>query len=105
MSEKLSFQESAKSANAISMYRKDNSENTNKRVIVKKNGQDIFNDEITVIAGDYNSDLKVNIMWEDANFDYKEKGLFGYYSSAYYKVSHANGVLSIYSDDITITIV
>ena len=36
MSEKLSFQESAKSANAISMYRRDNSENTNKRVIVKK---------------------------------------------------------------------
>ena len=36
MSEKLSFQESAKSANAISMYRRDNSENTNKRVSVKK---------------------------------------------------------------------
>ena len=36
MSEKLSFQESAKSTNAISMYRRDNSENTNKRVIVKK---------------------------------------------------------------------
>ena len=36
MSAKLSFQESAKRANAISMYRRDNSENTNKRVIVKK---------------------------------------------------------------------
>ena len=105
MSEKLSFQESAKSANAISMYRRDNTENTNKRVIVEKNGQAIFNEEITVIAGDYNSYLKVDIIWEDANFDYKEKGLFGYYSSTYHKVRYDSGVLSIYSNDITITII
>ena len=49
--------------------------------------------------------LKVDIIWEDANFDYKEKGLFGYYSSTYHKKRYDSGVLSIYSDDITITII
>ena len=48
-----------------------------KRVVVAKNGNTIFNDVISVIAEDYNIYFRVDIIWEDAEFDYKKNGLYG----------------------------
>lgn len=105
MSKKLSVEESRKSLIAISDYRIDNPGTNKKRVVVIKNGQTIFNDVISVIAGDYNIYFKVDIIWEDADFDYKENGLYGYYSSTYNVVTYGNNVLNIYSEDILISII
>lgn len=105
MSKKLSFEESQKSLIAISDYRIDNPGNGKKRVIVVKSGKTIFNDVISVIAGDYNIYFRVDIIWEDAEFDYKENGLYGYYSSTYNVVTYDNGILNIYSDNIVISII
>lgn len=105
MSKKLSVEESLKSIRAICDYKIDNPGNKKKRVVVVKSGNTIFNDEVSVIAGDYNVYFKVDIIWEDAGFDYKERGLFGYYSSTYNVVTYASGVLKIYSDDIVISII
>ncbi len=105
MNKKLSVEESLKSFRAICDYKIDNSGNEKKRVVVAKSGNTIFNDEISVIAGDYNIYSKVDIIWEDVGFDYKERGLLGYYSSTYNVVTYASGVLNIYSDDIIISII
>ncbi len=105
MSKKLSVDESLKSLSAIKDYRIDNPGNGKKRVVVVKSGKTIFNDVISVIAGDYNIYFKVDIIWEDADFDYKENGLYGYYSSTYNVVTYDNSVLNIYSDDIIISII
>lgn len=105
MSKKLSFEESQKSLRAINDYRIDNPGNRKKRVVVVKNGKTIFNDVISVIAGDYNIYFKVDIIWEDAEFDYKENGLYGNYSSTYNVVTYDNSVLNIYSENIVISII
>ncbi|MCM1156507.1 MAG: hypothetical protein NC392_14225 [Roseburia sp.] len=105
MSKELSSEESLKSLRAISNYRIDNPGNGKKRVVVVKSGKTIFNDVISVIAGDCNIYFKVDIIWEDAEFDYKERGLHGYYSSTYNVVTYDNSVLNIYSDDIVISII
>ena len=104
MSKKLSNEESLKSLRAINDYRINNPGTVKKRVVVVKNGNTIFNDVISVIAGDYNIYFKVDIIWEDAEFDYKENGLYGYYSSTYNVVTYDNSILTIYSDDIVINI-
>lgn len=105
MSEKLSVEESLKSLDAINNYRIDNPGNQKKRVVVVKRGKTIFNDVVSVIAGDYNIYFKVDIIWEDAGFNYRENGLYGNYSSTYNVVTYDNNVLNIYSDDITISII
>lgn len=105
MSKKLSTEESLKSLRAINDYRIDNPGTRKKKVIVVKSGKTIFNDEISVIAGDYNIYFKVDIIWEDAGFDYKGNGLYGYYSSTYNIVTYDNSVLIIYSDDIIIRVI
>lgn len=105
MSEKLSTEESLKSLNAIREYRIDNPGTKEKRVVVVKNEETIFNDVLSVIAGDYNIYFKVDIIWEDAKFDYRGNGLYGYYSSTYNIVTYTNNVLNIYSDNIVISII
>lgn len=85
MSKKLWFE---KSLSAINDYRIDDPENKKKRVGVVKSGKTIFNDVISVIAGDCNNYYKVDLIWEDAEFDYKENGLSGYYSSTYSVVTY-----------------
>lgn len=105
MSKKLSVEKSLKSLRAINNYRIDNPGNEKKRVVVVKSGKTIFNDVVSVIAGDYNIYFKVDIIWEDAKFNYKENGLYGYYSSTYNVATYDNSVLNIYSDDIVISII
>lgn len=105
MSKKLSTEESLKSLSAINDYRIDNPGNEKKRVVVTKKGRTIFNDVVSVIAGDYNIYFKVDIIWEDVEFDYRENGLYGYYSSTYNIITYDNGVLNIYSDNIVISII
>lgn len=105
MSEKLTDEESMKSLRAISDYRIDNRGNVNKRVVVTKHGKTIFNDIVPVSAGDCNIYFKVDILWEEAGFNYKKNGLYGYYSSTYNRVTYENDVLDIYSDDIIISII
>ena len=104
MSEKLSFDESLESMDAINQYRMDNPGTNIKRVIVKKGMKIIFNDEIKVIAGDYNTYFKLDILWEDVGFDFRNNGLYGSYSSTYYIIEYDCMVLTIYSDDIEIEI-
>ncbi|MDE7251383.1 MAG: hypothetical protein K2O32_00360 [Acetatifactor sp.] len=105
MSKKLSDEESLKSLWAINEYRIKNKGTRKKRVVVEKSGNTIFDDKVSVIAGDYNIYFKVDIIWEDANFDYKEYGLYGNYSSDYNVVTYDKIVLKIYSDDIIISII
>ena len=105
MSEKLSTEESLKSLSAIKEYRIDNPGTNEKRVVVLKNGETIFDDVLSVIAGDFNIYFRVDIIWEDAKFDYRGNGLYGYYSSTYNVVTYANTVLNIYSDNIVISII
>ena len=104
MSKKLSTEESHESLKAINEYKISNYGNKKKTVIVEKSGKIIFNDIVSVIVGDNNLYLKVNIIWEDADFNYKENGLNGYYSSTYHVVTYDNSILKIYSDDIVISI-
>jgi len=105
MGKKLSFEESLDSLNAIKEFKSDNPGTVKKRVIALKNGKNIFNDEISVIAGDYNIYYKIDIIWEDVEFDYRDNGLYGYYSSTYSVVTYDNSVLNIYDDDIEISII
>lgn len=105
MSKRLPDEDSFKSLNAIKNYRIDNPGKEKKRVVVVKNGKTLFNDVVSVIAGDYNIYFQVDIIWEDAEFNYKENGLYGYYSSTYNVVTYDNNVLNIYSDDIIISII
>lgn len=104
MSNKLSAEESLNSLDAINHFRIENPGSKKKKVVVIKNRKIIFNDEIEVIAGDYNTHFQVDIIWEDANFDYKGNGLYGYYSSTYNIITYESSVLNIYSDDIVISI-
>lgn len=104
MSKKLSTEEIFKSLNAIRNYRIKNLGYQKKRVVVLKNGKLIFNGVISVIAGEYNLYFRVDIIWEDAKFDYKKNGLYGYYSSTYHVVTYDDDTLNIYSDDIVISI-
>lgn len=104
MSKKLSTVESQKSLKAINEYRIDNPGTKKKRVVVAKSGEEILNDIVSVVAGNYNIYYKVDIIWEDVGFDYKENGLNGYYSSTYHVVTYDNGILNIYSDEIVISI-
>lgn len=105
MGKKLSFEESLDSLNAINEFKIHNPGTVKKRVIVRKNGKNIFNDEISVIAGNYNIYYKIDIIWEDVEFDYRENGLYGYYSSTYSVVTYDNSVLNIYDGDIEISII
>ena len=105
MGKKLSFEERLDSLNAIKEFKIDNPGTVKKRVIVRKNGKIIFNDEISVIAGNYNIYYKIDIIWEDVEFDYRENGLYGYYSSTYSVVTYDNSVLNIYDGDIEISII
>lgn len=104
MSKKLTSGKNLKGASAVAAYRRDNSGSKKKRVIVKNNGNIIFNDEILVTAGDYGNYFSVDIMWENVKPDYKEIGLYGSYSSNYKEITYDDYTLSIYSDDIVINI-
>ena len=105
MSKKLSDEESVESVSAISRYRINNSGAGMKNVVVTKNGKKIFEGKIGVTTIKHNIYYEVDIIWEDAGFDYKKHGLFGYYSSTYNKITYDNIVLKIYSDDIVISII
>lgn len=105
MSQNLSAKERLSSLSAMQEYMRDYPGNNKKRVIVKSGTEIIFNENISVIAGDYNIYFKVDIIWEDAEFDFRGNGLYGSYSSTYYVIKYEGGVLTIYSDDIVIEII
>lgn len=104
MSKELTNDEKLKSISAINFYRQNNPGTLKKRVVVRNCDKIIFNDEVSVIAGDYNIYFKVDIIWEDANFDFRNNGLYGYYSSTYNKVIYDGNVMTIYSNTIIIDI-
>lgn len=104
MGKKLSTEERLSSLSAIQEYMRDCPGTNTKRVVVKSGTEIIFNGNISVIAGDYNIYFKVDIIWEDAEFDFRSKGLYGSYSSTYYVIQYDGSILTIYSDDIVIEI-
>ncbi len=104
MGKKLSTEESLSSLSAIQQYMYDFPGTNRKRVVVKNGTKVVFNENISVIAGDYNIYFKVDIIWEDAEFDFRDKGLYGSYSSTYYVINYDGNILTIYSDDIVIEI-
>lgn len=105
MSQKLPVEKSRLSLYAIQQYILDFPGTNIKKVIVRNKNDVIFNENINVIAGDYNIYFKVDIMWEDVEFDFKQKGLYGTYSSTYYEIEYEERVLTIYSNDIVIEII
>ncbi len=89
-------------------FRRENSNKSIKRVLAKKNDEIIFNDDVTVIIGDYNTYFRVDIIWEDAISDseYHSIGLRGYYSSDYCIMKYSQNTLEISTDDgVVITII
>lgn len=105
MGQKLSREESLSSLSAIQQYMLDCPGNNTKRVIVRNGTEVIFNENISVAAGDYNIYFKVHIIWEDAEFNFRDNGLYGSYSSTYYVIKYDGNILTIYSDDIVIEII
>ncbi|MCD7790146.1 MAG: hypothetical protein LUH55_06310 [Bacteroides thetaiotaomicron] len=78
-----------------------------KRVIVDKDDNEIINDifQVTVSiegAGDFQN---VMIYWEDNGYNnYHDYGLYGAYSTAYYRMKYGDGKLIIYGDGYTVTV-
>lgn len=101
MGNKLSFGEGLESMSAVLAYLEDNGTLTlPKNVSVIKNGKLIVNDEIDVLALKFNSYMSVDIFWENSGYeDYKDLGLYGLYSSSYYRMTYVDRILKIKSDD------
>lgn len=104
MSKKLSKEESLKSFTGANHFRIENLGNVKKKVSVFKDEKLIFENFVTVIAGNFNIYIRLDINWEDANYNFKEAGLFGYYSTNYNMIEYKDGVLYIYDGDIKIHI-
>lgn len=107
MSNRISISEQLASHNAALDYRNDNGTLVlPKNVEVVKNGKLIVNGEIPVQVLDYTRYTNVNIMWEDAGYpDYRDLGLYGYYSTSYVQMSYHNDELIIKPTDNNIKIV
>ena len=105
MSQELCNRDKIKSASAVNEYCIQNAWYENKNVIVQREGITIFDDEVEVSVSNMNSYFLVNIMWEENGCDYKEKGLYGYYSTYYNKMKYHNDISYIYSDKNVIRIV
>ena len=74
-------------------------------VVVIKNGELIINEQIPVSVSDRSIYMRVDIMWEDAGYsNYRELGLYGYYSTSYVPMSYRDGELRIKPTDINIEI-
>ena len=97
MSKKVSADEGIKNIGELIAFRKDNSNTSKKRVVVEMNGRTIFNDNVTVVIGDYNIYYRVDIIWDDVitQDEYHNLGLYGYYSSDYCEMDYSAGVLTI----------
>ena len=109
MSKKLPFADVCDSLNALKDYRLENPGSNRKRVIAVNlaNNETLFNDVVTVIAGNSGS---LEIMWEGDDgdgdkFDYRSLGLYGRYSTSYNVMEYDAGILKVHSDDIVISII
>lgn len=107
MSNKLLTSEQSDSYRAVLDYRYDNGTLVlPKNVVVVKNGELIVNEKIPVGASDHNIYMRVDIMWEDAGYsNYRDLGLYGYYSTSYERISYHDGELRIKPTDNNIEIV
>lgn len=107
MGNKLSISEEGASQRALLDYRIDNGTLVEPRsVVVIKNGELIINEQIPVAVAEYNIYMRVDIMWEDAGYsNYRDLGLYGYYSTSYVPMSYCDGELRIKPTDINIEIV
>lgn len=100
MSDRLPIGEERESMRAVLDYLKNNGTLTlPKHVSVIKNGKLIVNDKIDVLALKFNSYMSVDIFWENSGYeDYKDLGLYGLYSSSYYRMTYVDRILKIKSD-------
>lgn len=76
-------------------------------VISKANKDSIINDYISVSCLKNPEYLNINIQWEDSGYNnYKDLGLYGYYSSKFCKMKYnaENKFIDIYSGDLQIII-
>ena len=107
MSNRIPISEQLASYKAALDYRNDNGTLVlPKNVEVVKNGELIVNGEIPVQVLDNIRYMNVNIMWEDAEYpDYRDLGLYGYYSTSYVQMSYHNDELRIKPTDNNIEIV
>lgn len=107
MSNRLPISEERASHRAVLDYRNDNGTLVlQKNVVVVKNGELIVNGEIPVQVLDYNRYMNVNIIWEDAGYpNYRDLGLYGYYSTSYVQMSYHDDELRIKPTDNNIEIV
>ena len=107
MSNRIPISEQLASYKAALDYRNDNGTLVlPKNVEVVKNGELIVNGEIPVQVLDNIRYMNVNIMWEDAGYpDYRDLGLYGYYSTSYVQMSYHNDELKIKLTDNNIEIV
>lgn len=107
MSNRLPIGEQLASHSAVLDYRNDNGTLVlQKNVVVVKNGELIVNGEIPVQVLDYNRYTNVYIMWEEAGYpNYRNLGLYGYYSTSYVQMSYHNDELRIKPTDNNIEIV
>ena len=107
MSNRLPIGEQLASHSAVLDYRNDNGTLVlPKNVEVVKNGVLIINKQIPVAVSNHNIYMRVDIMWEDAGYpDYRDLGLYGYYSTSYVQMSYHNDELRIKPTDNNIEIV
>lgn len=105
MGDKLPREQCEASFDAMKHYNMDFPGTNKKKVIARKNNEVIFNNTVTVVAGNCHIYYKVDILWEEAGCAFKEKGLRGTYGSSYYASSYDGNILTIYSDDIIIEII
>lgn len=107
MSNKLPASEESASQRALLDYRIDNGTLVEARsVVVIKNGKLIINEQIPVSVSIQNIYMRVDIMWEDAGYpNYRDLGLYGYYSTSYVRMSYLEGELRIKPTDSNIEIV
>lgn len=109
MSNMIPISEQLASHKAALDYRNDNDNGTldlSKNVEVVKNGVLIINKQIPVAVSNHNIYMRVDIMWEDAGYsNYRDLGLYGYYSTSYVQMSYHNGELRIKPTDNNIEIV
>ena len=107
MSNRIPISEQLASHNAALDYRNDNGTLVlPKNVEVVKNGELIINEQIPVAVSNHNIYMRVDIMWEDAGYsNYRDLGLYGYYSTSYVQMSYHNDELRIKPTDNNIEIV
>lgn len=105
MSNKLPSEEMYKSHSAAQNYRVKNQGDIIKRIIIEKDGDEIFDCDLHVIVENCGIYYEVDIFWEDVCFDFRANGLYGKYSSTYNMMRYEDGELSINCGDIIIRII